>query len=178
MDDLVPYLEPTIPDYIWYACFGFVSVVALLAVRFCVSRRNAFRWVVFSVLLAYMALVYSNTVFLRDAMEEAKYELKLFWSYCLQEDGSRHYMENLLNVVLFVPIGVLCGCLSGKVRWWMVLLFAFGISASIETLQLVMKRGIFEFDDQLHNTLGAMVGYVMCVIVAKELSFAKLKKRK
>jgi glycopeptide antibiotics resistance protein len=46
---------------------------------------------------------------------------------------------------------------SRKIR--MVALSAFGISFSIEVIQLVFKMGLFEFDDMFHNVLGAVIGY-------------------
>ena len=36
------------------------------------------------------------------------------------------------------------------------------ISAVIETSQLVFMRGLFEWDDMIHNGLGCMVG---CLVV-------------
>lgn len=42
------------------------------------------------------------------------------------------------------------------------LLFGVLISAVIETSQLVFMRGLFEWDDMIHNGLGCMVG---CLVV-------------
>ena len=36
---------------------------------------------------------------------------------------------------------------------------AFAVSLTIELTQLITKRGLFEFDDMFHNTLGAIIGY-------------------
>jgi glycopeptide antibiotics resistance protein len=40
-----------------------------------------------------------------------------------------------------------------------VILLGFFTSLTIEILQLVAKRGLFEFDDIFHNTLGVAIGY-------------------
>ncbi|MCZ0647517.1 VanZ family protein [[Ruminococcus] gnavus] len=44
----------------------------------------------------------------------------------------------------------------GKIRWWHGLLFGIFISGCIEGLQLILCRGLFEFDDMIHNSLGCM----------------------
>jgi glycopeptide antibiotics resistance protein len=67
---------------------------------------------------------------------------------------------------MLLPIGILLPIVLGAV--WKdasknifvrVVLIGFFISLTIEILQLVMKRGLFEFDDMFHNTLGVAIGY-------------------
>ena len=48
---------------------------------------------------------------------------------------------------------------------------ALGISLIIELTQLMSRRGLFEFDDVIHNTLGALLG---CGL----LSFIKMIKKR
>lgn len=50
--------------------------------------------------------------------------------------------------------------LSGG-RLLCAVLAGFGLSCVIEVSQLVFKRGLFEFDDILHNTLGALLGALL-----------------
>ncbi|MBR4027500.1 MAG: VanZ family protein [Lachnospiraceae bacterium] len=40
-------------------------------------------------------------------------------------------------------------------------MLSFVTSLTIEVLQLFMKKGLFEFDDIFHNTLGGVLGYVI-----------------
>lgn len=67
---------------------------------------------------------------------------------------------NLLgNIAVFVPFGLLIP-LVWRVR---LLPFAGGFALFIlllESLQLITRRGAFDVDDILLNTLGACVGYV------------------
>lgn len=63
-------------------------------------------------------------------------------------------LENIGNMVLFIPLGVaLC-----VVRKWDVKKAGFLASLTIEVLQLIFALGTFEFDDLIHNTLGAVIG--------------------
>ena len=78
------------------------------------------------------------------------YELIPFWSYGVKSLR----MEILLNVILFIPVGLLAP------RWKTVGLAA-GYSKLIELARLVSFRGLFEFDDVMHNAIGTAVGVLI-----------------
>lgn len=42
---------------------------------------------------------------------------------------------------------------------------AFGWSAAIEITQLLTHRGLFEFDDIIHNTFGAFLGLFLFSLI-------------
>ena len=64
-----------------------------------------------------------------------------------------------MNVVAFIPVGLLLGYVFDKIKWWQVLLAGVLLSFGIESLQFILKRGFAEFDDVLHNGLGCLAGY-------------------
>lgn len=68
-----------------------------------------------------------------------------------------------MNVVAFIPVGVLLGSVFDKIKWLQVLLIGVLISLGIESLQFMLKRGFAEFDDVLHNSLGCWAGYGVVV---------------
>ena len=47
------------------------------------------------------------------------------------------------------------------------LLFGVLVSAVIETSQLVFMRGLFEWDDMIHNGLGCMIGSMIINLFMK-----------
>ena len=61
-------------------------------------------------------------------------------------------------VLAFIPIGLLLGTFKGM-KWWQALLVGLCFSMMIELLQLVLKRGLTEIDDVVHNGVGCMIGY-------------------
>ena len=63
-------------------------------------------------------------------------------------------MEILLNIILFIPVGLLAP------RWKTVGLAA-GYSLLIELAQLISCRRLFEFDDVIHNALGTAAGVLL-----------------
>lgn len=66
----------------------------------------------------------------------------------------------MLNIALFIPLGVLLPLLWKKCRsWYITIPIGFGASLSIELMQLVTCRGICDVDDLFANTLGVITGF-------------------
>ncbi len=131
--------------------------------------KRGWRQVLGFLLAEYVFLIYCSTVFFRDVQEKRSYNYKLFWSYDKIRDttGSNLLPENIMNVVVFVPVGLLTAAVVRKHRQVFPVAVGFAISVSIETMQLCFKKGFSEFDDVFHNTLGCLVGCLMCISVIK-----------
>ena len=69
--------------------------------------------------------------------------------------SSYQLAQVLLNILLLSPIGLLMPVFVKRKR--LVILFGFCFSLLIEVLQLVLRRGFFETDDLIHNTLGVAI---------------------
>ena len=66
-----------------------------------------------------------------------------------------------LNILLFVPFGYLLPLLRKRAdHWWKVVLCGFVLSLGIELIQLVTHLGMFDLDDLMNNTLGALLGWL------------------
>ena len=95
----------------------------------------------------------------------ARAEFIPFWSYRHPELRT----EIILNYILFVPLGFLLYLCFGEKRnhsgVWIntvqVVLTGFLLSASIESIQLIFRIGLFEFDDMIGNTIGCLIGAVV-----------------
>ncbi len=81
-----------------------------------------------------------------------------------------------MNVVVFIPIGLLLGFVFKVQRWRIVLIVGVFISLSIEALQFSLKRGCTEFDDVMHNTLGCLIGYGLYASI--RYGYEKISKRR
>ena len=66
-----------------------------------------------------------------------------------------------MNVVVFVPVGLLLGIAFKQMTWWKTLLIGCSISITIEALQFWFMKGYSEMDDVMHNTLGCIVGFMI-----------------
>lgn len=117
-------------------------------------------------LLVWLLFVVGITVLTRKSGGSAEWNIRLFWSWKIALAGDwKMLMEVLLNLVLLLPVGVLLPMMLRRpVRWWQGLLVGMALSLAIELGQLVTRRGLFELDDLLHNSVGCMMG---CVIVSK-----------
>lgn len=74
----------------------------------------------------------------------------------IKGDG-QFLIENIANVCLFIPFGILLPCFKrNSVK--RVVLIGFCCSFFIEMFQSIFALGIFECDDLTHNTLGTIIG--------------------
>ena len=63
----------------------------------------------------------------------------------------------ILNVLMFVPVGVCCKNLIK--HKYVMFVVSVALSLFIEINQFVFRRGVFEIDDVICNTIGALIGY-------------------
>ena len=159
-EELNQYFERLIqhiPSYVFIALLlmFFLGVIWLLY-----KKKSPWRYIFILAFVEYIVLLFCSTVIFRDVKAVRKLKYVPFWSYG-QPDL---LIVNLMNIIVFVPIGLLLGFANNKLKWWHVLLIGTAISMSIELLQLAFKRGFFEFDDLIHNVLGCLIGYGVYVL--------------
>jgi glycopeptide antibiotics resistance protein len=84
--------------------------------------------------------------------------------------GRQQLFYSILNVLLFIPWGFLLEFCRRKsstiIRVFMVTCYSFLTSIAIECLQYITKRGHFEINDIVTNTVGGFIGAVFAVIVS------------
>ena len=90
-----------------------------------------------------------------------------FWNYpdiWYRVDYPADLIEVLLNIALFIPIGLLLGGLGMKFK--KAILIGIVLSVIIELSQFVYDKGLCETNDVIHNTIGCVVGYLcFCVLL-------------
>ena len=122
-------------------------------------------------LIVYIAVFFSMAVVFRESSDMCIIRLDLFKDFL--EPGPEGYRDLILNIVCFIPVGLLVGLLFEKYRWakaWLVGLLA---SLTIEFSQLIWHRGVFDVNDLFNNALGALIGGIIAVAV---MSFYKGRK--
>ena len=178
--DLYTYYPESLSDFWKGAVIAVMVFVGAAAWRMhsmkLVSKGRA---VALTLFITYLFSVYAATVFSRPLHAGYSYELLPFWSYRAIREGEKSLIkENFYNVLMLMPVGFLlpaggvfefamrCGHKRsaqsagyGKRNAFYTILAGFLVSLSIELMQLIFKRGLFEFDDMLHNTIGTAVGY-------------------
>ncbi|OBR63640.1 hypothetical protein A7K91_06775 [Paenibacillus oryzae] len=133
------------------------------------SRNAAFNWMVVLCLLVYAAvmlyLLYFRQRYLMWGYSYNLVPFKTIQSYInsIGRMNSDIWIKNLFgNIILFIPIGVFMPLLNKKLRasipviTWCALLILI-----VELVQLLTKRGSFDVDDIILNTLGAWIGLML-----------------
>ncbi len=139
-----------------------VFIIGLLVLLAWKGLKTGGRYVSVLLLVEWVALMLCATVIFRTASTERGFRLIPFSSYW--DFGSHGYLlemvgENILNMILFIPVGFLLGCGFLGMTWKRALLTGCGLSVAIELLQLVFQKGFCETDDVIHNVAGCLIGY-------------------
>ena len=168
-DLIISYVERlhfNVPGYVYIGLFLLFCIGMVFLVLYG-GLKKGLRLSLGLLLAEYLIWLYCSTLLFRPYKEKIGYDYHPFWSYISIQNGKEDLLaQNILNVVVFIPVGLLMVLVFRKIKWWSVLIFGMCISASIETLQLLFHRGFAETDDVVHNTLGCMIGYSLVGIVA------------
>lgn len=156
--DQALYKSMDIPIEYYIIALPLILVTGLVC--FC-KERNVLVSAAWAFLVGYVFLIFSSTVLAREVKAEYDYDFRLFWSYIAIKDGRQDILFlNIANVLMLMPVGFFIGGIgvAGCVK---AAFIGVGISGVIEFFQLILKRGMFEFDDIVHNTLGCVLGYLI-----------------
>jgi len=130
----------------------------------------------------YMVCVLAITVLLRASASDAlvvfnpfkryKVIVKSFYTRTKDDGFSGTLMsirktsvllnEIVQNILLFIPFGFLLPISLKPInKLWKVLICGLAFSFFIETIQLMTHRGCFDVSDLIHNSVGAIVGFMI-----------------
>ena len=106
------------------------------------------------------------------ASQRAK--LTPFWEFreLLMTSNKAYWLEQIGgNLIMLFPLGLMLPLISRRFRKFPVLFVtAFGFSVLIELTQYFTGRGLLEFDDIFHNTIGAIIGFAVWKILYKKIN--------
>lgn len=170
-----------------YFVLGAIGILVLLALVLVVYKfllkgnkklkfSRIFGWILLG---SYTIIVLGATIFSRASITNNRSILPLFYSYrdAWINFSLTAWRNIILNVCMFVPFGILLPFMIKFFRnFWKTYLAGFLFTLCIEAVQLFQKRGIFELDDILHNTVGMMIGYGIYAFIVMVLK--KYKKEK
>ena len=121
--------------------------------------------IVYGMFMCYI-LGYIYLTYLNRTGEIGTLKLDPFKDLIEEIKNGKFPYETLLNVLLFVPVGMTLPLLSRqKMDCRNTAIAAAGLSLFTELLQLAAKRGWFETKDLWTNTVGAVLGYFFFVKV-------------
>lgn len=162
---------------------GLLSIFCIGLVVFIVWKgfKTGLRYSATLLLIEYIFFLFCSTVIFRATGATRQYDFHPFWSY----DRPDLLIENIMNVIVFIPVGMILGSLlrvkgswskygswfkvngsstseaTKSMTWLIVLLIGCSISVTIEALQFWLMKGFSEVDDVMHNTVGCLAGWCM-----------------
>lgn len=159
---------PVLPVAIPLGIALFVLLIAMLA------RRNKLTWaraVTAVVVAVYAAGIFANTIFPIylspvDSGEPWPPKLAMVPFYDYEVDDA------LMNIAVFVPLGVLIPLLMRRPYWVKVVLTAVSVSLGVELAQLVAQAffaggHIADVNDLMWNTVGGVAGYAVYLLALR-----------
>ena len=144
------------------ACFLRGLIIIFICMSYCVYKKkiNKIQAATILLMMVFLSIVFESTIFTRTVTVR-QYKLQLFWSWreIISYHNTELLKEVLLNCIVLLPFGMLLPIVAGhKLAWYKALIVGVLVSAFIEVSQLVLMRGLFEWDDMIHNGLGCMAG--------------------
>ena len=178
MSEFMQFVFRQLQNSLVLVLFAGIAAAGVLAVIWLFYKRKyhgerKFPWgkTICWLLLAGYGLILLYATLLRSSGGFREVNLHLFraWREAWNNFSAKTWGNLLLNIALFVPLGVLLPLVGKPFRKWQLTIPAgFALSLTIELVQLGLGRGICDVDDLLANALGAAVGYfaVMAVLSA------------
>ncbi|MDR3202851.1 MAG: VanZ family protein [Bifidobacteriaceae bacterium] len=84
-------------------------------------------------------------------------------------DTASNPLEVIVNVLLFMPLGVYLGLLAPSWRWWKPAGAIAGSSLALETAQYALAVGSTDVTDAVSNTAGGLVGLALLALAGRRL---------
>lgn len=152
---------------------GVCLAAAYVIFRKVTKGEKKFPWLkAFSALalVGWLVVVVYVTLLRFSGMGYAATNFHLFraWREAWNGWSAKGWLNVLLNVAMFAPLGVLLPLLSRRFeKWYWTLALSFGATLAIEVNQYLTCVGLFDVDDLFCNTLGAMLGYCLVMVILK-----------
>ena len=164
---------------IWVYVVMMAGSAALWATFVWLFKKCLFwKWVNAALLiLSMIGVILITLVFRQDGVWE--YSFIPFSSFELAKVYPDVYQEMMLNVIMFMPIGMTMPFVlrMAKHPVLITVLFALLLSISIELLQLFLHRGYAEIDDVIFNTSGTVIGSLSFAMYSEIKRLKSDKKR-
>ena len=129
-EQFVQYVTGLINDIPQNFYIGFLSLFCIgsfLIMAIC-GFKKGFKWVKLLFIVEYIILLFCSTVIFRSCREISEYNIHPFWSYNAILNGRDDLVAVIImNIVVFVPVGLLFSGLFKRSKWWMVLIVGFSI---------------------------------------------------
>jgi glycopeptide antibiotics resistance protein len=172
MNDFVNLILAKLREGLIFAVLAVIVAAAAIAAAYIIAKKRGRRTTfpiartVSAVLLVAVAAVIVYATLIRTSAYSAV-NLHLFRAF--REAWNNYSLQNwlnlLLNVAMFVPVGLLLPIIFKAFECWYVTVgTGIAASAAIELIQLCSGRGLCDVDDVAANVIGTAIGYCLVMI--------------
>ncbi len=179
--DLLSIVSGLLP-YIKYSIFIFIIlIIGYFIFKSFLREKHTIRtskFVLIILLICWGIVVLGITTLNRPAMFTGQFNPSLLSSYVSSWNkwSVPEFQLIIFNMLMFVPLGVLLPLIHKKNKSFSrVLVISIVFTLCIEIFQFASGKGIFEFDDLLHNTIGSIAGYFFVMAIILSIEQRKLK---
>lgn len=136
-------------------------------INYAANRLTTVLFIVYLLVLLWILLFKLGVQF--SYMEKRSVNLVPF-KEALTSHGKIDVSETILNVLIFIPLGIYAGILSRGWNFGIKLLFFVFISLIVEALQYILAIGAFDMTDVSTNTIGGIMGWMIFKVIEKILN--------
>lgn len=155
--------------------FALIILIAILCAVTLYSAQIKHKTVLFTVIsVVYLAVLLSFTLLYREDVTKTDVSTIPFNSFFQILTvgwygwGKYIFMGIVGNMLLFVPLGMIVGNIFvSKHRVLISVISGFALSMTVECIQYVYELGVFEIDDLIINTWGAIIGCSVVIAILK-----------
>lgn len=143
-----------------------------------IRKKPYFTYVVFGLyllILVWLVLFKLSFSFSDILMTERDRSINLIPFYYDVEVGAFHAKEVIMNVLVFIPLGIYLRMLDTPVK--LSILIAFLSSLTFEIVQFIFAIGSSDMTDLITNTVGAAIGlgvYTLARLIFRKKGIADL----
>lgn len=146
-----------IPPIVFVAALTIIILTILIS-QYVNRKYNLRFFFLLLVLVEFLSVVILSTLVYRSETKKSVIRNDIFGGYRDFFDTGVISYEIILNIILFIPIGIILGILFKRNDFIKVAFFGLLFSLIIESMQLYLSRGIFDIGDLFNNTIGTVLG--------------------
>ncbi len=135
-----------------------------------IRRLSAITLMLYVLLLIWIIALKCN---MQNAILDAKiynrdYTLAEKFAFQLSHFSATPLEDGILNILFFIPLGMLMPFFTKKHAYIKTALFCFLISTGFEVLQLFNCIGRFTYIDIINNTIGGIIGALIHLLLRRK----------
>lgn len=169
LEEFPLFFRTGIPSYVLYPSLLFsLFIIVLIKVKE-IDKQRGNRLICWVLLFEYLFIVVCSTIVFRGQLTRPEIEIAPFWTYhaVFNHLFGVSIWDIILNTLLFVPLGFLVNLLYPTMSVWKIAIVGLFLSIVIESSQYIWMKGICQFDDLMHNTIGCLMGVWLSKAVVK-----------